>query len=298
VIRRIVKIIVGFFLAVGLAIGGLTAAWLHGMKVPFASGATWMTVTKLSIADNGGLPPGNFNILFIGSDFRPGVGGARGDALHLISVNPSLHAATILDIPRDTCFNGDKINAANAGTTGNPVGQAQAVSSLTGIPINYIVEVDFDGFTSIIDGIGGIDVNVPTQMHDSYSGAYFSPGTIHMSGDQALRFSRDRHDFPSSDLVRTMNQGSLLLDALRDMQKSASSASGEFNLLALLGRHAQINGIGLKDLYRLGRVADKIDSNKVRNIEVPTNGGNCLSLAGSAQGLFADIRDDGVLETH
>src|SRR5262249_7825162 len=161
----------------------------------------------------------------------------------------------------------DKINAANAGPTGNPLGQAQAVSSLTGIPINYVIEVDFDGFTSIIDGIGGITVNVPTPMHDSYSGAYFSPGPVHMSGDQALRFSRDRHDFPSSDLVRTMNQGALLLDALHDMQRSATNASGEFNLLALLGRHAQIKGIGLKDLYRLGRVAGKLDANKVRNVE-------------------------------
>src|SRR5690348_13569269 len=139
-----------------------------------------MQVTKLSVADNGGAPDGNFFILFIGSDFRPGVGGARGDALHLIGINPTQHAATILDIPRDTCYSGDKINAANVGPNGNPRGQANAVTGLTGIPINYVVEVNFDGFTSLIDGIGGITVNVPTQMHDSYSGAYFSPGPIHM----------------------------------------------------------------------------------------------------------------------
>jgi LCP family protein required for cell wall assembly len=298
VIRRIVKIVIGFFAAVALAIGGLTAAWLHGIKVPLASGATWMSVTKLAVADNGAGPSGNFTILFIGSDFRPGVGGARGDALHLISINPSLHAGTILDIPRDTCFNGDKINAANVGPNGNPMGQAQAVSTLTGIPINYVIEANFAGFTSLINDVGGITVNVPTQMHDTYSGAYFSPGPTHMNGDQALAFSRDRHDFPSSDLVRTMNQGSLLLDALKDLQHSADSAPGEFRALASLGRHTQIQGIGLKDLYRLGRVADKLDASKIRNIEFPTGGGNCLSTAGSAGSLMADIRDDGVLESH
>src|SRR5690348_17360701 len=122
-----------------------------------------MQVTKLSVADNGGAPDGNFFILFVGSDFRPGVGGARGDALHLIGVNPSQHAATILDVPRDTCFNGDKINAANS--RGGPRGQADAVSSLTGgTPISWVIEVDFDGFTKIVDGMGGITVNVPTQM--------------------------------------------------------------------------------------------------------------------------------------
>jgi polyisoprenyl-teichoic acid--peptidoglycan teichoic acid transferase len=300
VTRRIVKIAVGIVVALGLAIGGLTSAWLAGMKVPIASGATWLKVTKLSTADDAGAPNGTFFILLVGSDLRPGVGGARGDALHLVGINPSKNTATMIDVPRDTCYAGDKINAQNAtpSGTGDPRKQADAISQLVGVPISWVIEVDFAGFTGIIDGMGGLTVNVPTQMHDSYSGAYFNPGVQHMDGNQALAFARDRHDFPSSDLVRTVNQGSLLLNAMADMQQKASGAGGEFKLLALLGAHAQLDGVGLTDLYRLGRIAHRIDASKVRNVVVPTAGGNCLSLAGSASSLFADFRDDAILETH
>ena len=156
----------------------------------------------------------------------------------------------MIDIPRDTCWQGDKINVGN---TQGPRAQADDVGGLLGVNISYVVDVDFAGFIGLVDGVGGLPVNVPTAMHDSYSGAYFTPGIHHMNGLEALAFSRDRHDFPQSDIVRTSNQGLLILDAMRDLDKKMQSASGEFQLLALLGQHAQLDGIGIRDLYRLGR---------------------------------------------
>ena len=78
----------------------------------------------------------------------------------------------------------------------------------------------------MVDGVGGVNVNVPMDMHDAYSGAYFTKGMHHMNGEQALAFSRNRHDFPTSDLVRTSNQGSLILDAMRQLDKQSQSAAG------------------------------------------------------------------------
>src|SRR5689334_23023786 len=215
-----------------LAIGGLFAAWMAGIHVPVASGATYLRVAKvqpLATANRAsGTPTGHFFILLVGNDSRPGVGGARGDALHVLGVNPRLHKASMIDIPRDTCYNGDKINVGN---TQGPRQQANDVSGLLGgVPISYVVDVDFAGFTGLVDGIGGVDVNVPTQMHDTYSGAYFSPGLQHMNGGQALSFSRDRHDFPSSDIIRTHNQGLLILDAMRQLRAKMQNAPGEFRL--------------------------------------------------------------------
>jgi LCP family protein required for cell wall assembly len=199
----------------------------------------------------------------------------------------------MLDIPRDTCWNGDKINAGN---TKGPRQQAIDVGGLVGVNVSYVVDVDFAGFTSLVDGVGGVDVNVPTQMHDSYSGAYFQPGLQHMTGDQALRFSRDRHDFPQSDIIRTHNQGILILDAMSGLRKKMQSAAGEFQMLALLGRHAQLDGIGVNDLYKLGRVAFSLDPSKIQNITIPIENGQCLPLGSGASSLFADFRDDGVVE--
>jgi LCP family protein required for cell wall assembly len=288
-----------FITALVFACGGIVAAWMAGYHVPLASGTTYLRVAKIAPLSGAnraaGTPNGPFFILLVGNDDRPGVGGARGDALHLVGVNPAKHRASMIDIPRDTCWQGDKINVGN---TRGPRGQAQAVGGLTGVNIAYVVDVNFAGFLGLVDGIGGIDVNVPTQMHDAYSGAYFSPGVHHMNGTQALSFSRDRHDFPQSDIIRTNNQGRLILDALRQVKKKMQNAPSEFKMLALLGRHAQLDGLGIKDLYRLGRVAFTLDPNVVENVTLPVTNGGCLGLAGSASGLFADLRDDGILETH
>ena len=295
--KRILLAIGGATTAVVVACVGISAAWLAGVHVPLASGATYLTVAKvapISAADSvGGAPDSHFFILLVGNDSRPGVGGARGDALHVLGVNPLLHKASMIDIPRDTCWNGDKINVGN---TQGPRQQAADVGGLLGVPISYVVDVDFAGFTGLVDGVGGVDVDVPTQMHDSYSGAYFSPGMQHMTGGQALSFSRDRHDFPTSDIVRTHNQGILILDAMRQLRAKMQNAPGEFRLLALLGRHAQLDGIGMKDLYRLGRVAFSLNPDQIANITIPWTNGGCLGLGAGASSLFADFRDDGIVE--
>jgi LCP family protein required for cell wall assembly len=298
-VRRVLMALGALVIASLLAIGGMFAAWIAGVRLPIASGVTYMTIAKISpsmSADRvSGAPNGVFFILLVGNDSRPGVGGSRGDALHLLAVNPAKKAASMLDIPRDTCWNGDKINAGN---TQGPRAQANDVGGLIGLNVNYVVDVDFAGFTGLVDGVGGVNVNVPMEMHDVNSGAYFKPGLQHLSGDQALRFSRDRHDFPTSDLVRTHNQGILILDALRQLQKQSQSAAGEFKLLALLGRHAQLDGIGVADLYKLGRIAFSLNADQVKHVVIPVTNGQCLGLGPGAAGLFADFKDDGILESH
>jgi hypothetical protein len=113
-----------------------------------------------------------------------------------------------------------------------------------------------------------------------------------------LSFSRDRHDFPSSDIIRTNNQGSLILDAMRQLGKQSQNAAGEFKLLALLGRHAQLDGIGVKDLYKLGRLAFSLNPDQIKNVTIPISNGGCLGLSGAAPGLFGDFADDATLQSH
>jgi LCP family protein required for cell wall assembly len=300
--QRVKRALIGsaaLVLVVTVGIAALGAAWLAGYKVPLATGATYMRVEKLGNsqqADAATGPTAPFFILLVGNDDRPGVGGSRGDALHLIGVNPKLHKATMLDIPRDTCWNGDKINAANA--EGGAPAQADAVGGLVGVHVSYAVDVNFDGFTSMVDAVGGFPMYVPFEMHDSYSGAYFHPGIQHMTGDLALRFSRDRHDFPQSDIIRTNNQGLLILAGIAQMQKTAQSAAGEFHLITLLYQHAQLDNLGVTDLFRLGRVVQDIPIANIRNVTIPIVGGNCLPLGNDAAGFFADFRDDAILESH
>jgi LCP family protein required for cell wall assembly len=295
---RVLTIGVG---VISLAFAGLVTLWLHGVRIPIASGKTVIKIQRLSSANFEGEPGGTQFILLIGSDLRPGVGGSRADAIHVLAVNPKLHKGTVINIPRDTCaaipgYGTTKVNAANA--YGGPPLTAQVVGQMLGVHLSYSVLVDFAGFTALINGVGGVTVNIPFRMDDKDSGAHVQPGTYHLDGGASLAYSRDRHDFPRGDVTRTENQATLILAAFGQLRARASTPAGAFRLLSLLGTNASITGVSLNDLYRLGRLAQSTDVHNIRNMTIPVGGGSCLPLLGSAPGVFADFADDGVLETH
>jgi LCP family protein required for cell wall assembly len=284
-----------------LAFAGLVTAWIHGVRLPIASGRSVIKLQKVASANYEGEPDGTQFILLIGSDLRPGVGGSRGDALHVLAVNPRLHKGTLLNIPRDTCaaipgYGVTKINAANV--YGGPELQAKVIDQLLGINITYSVLVDFAGFGAIVNGVGGVTIQVTTTMNDTNSGAYFVPGPYHVDGGGALAYSRDRDDFPRGDITRTANQAALILDAMAQLRDRANTPSGAFHLLTLLGANATLTGVSLNDLYRLGRLSQTVNPANIRNYTIPVGSGFCLPLLSSAPSAFADFADDGVLETH
>ncbi len=299
----LVTTIVTVPLVVALAVAGSFALWLGGVRVPFASGAVWFQVTKTATADYSPAPNQPVFLLALGNDGRPGDTSTRGDAIHLIGVNPTLHQATILDFPRDTGLpipgHGlDKVNAAHV--FGGVRLQAQTLANAVGVQVPYAIDTNFPGFISMVDEMGGLQVTVPEKMHDSYSGAEFDPGPQHLNGQQALAFARNRHQFPTGDLKRSENQGYLILSALTQLRAANTGPVGTLSLLADLGRHTQLDGIGLRDLYDLARLGLSIDPTKVRNVVVPvvSGTGTRLQLGPGAQSLFADFADDGVLQSH
>ena len=287
-------------LAATMSLTALGGAWLAGWRIPGASGATWVKVTHLRASYNGNTA-GPIFVMLVGSDLRDGVGGARGDALHILGINPELHAATILDIPRDTCatFGGHtrKINEANS--NGGPAAQAKAVSDLTGVPLDYAVEVDFSGFKELVKSVGGLNINIPMRMHDDYSGAFFEPGYQHLDESGALAFSRNRHDFARSDIQRTWNQGYLLIAAVQQLQQQYKTMSGKFEIASMLVQHAQLSGLGISDLVRFGALANKVPAANIKNIEIPVTGGNCLGVSsGAAAALYRDFKDNARLDSY
>jgi polyisoprenyl-teichoic acid--peptidoglycan teichoic acid transferase len=302
--RSILFVFLGPPLCGLLAAALVSAAWLVADRPELAAGKTWLKVEGTGEVHYSGSPTQPVFFLAVGNDGRTGETVVRGDALHLIGVNPAQGSATILDFPRDLGVplpghGNDKITHALA--YGGLKLMAPVVSQLVGVDIPYAVTTNFDGFIAMVDEVGGIDINIPTPMHDSYSGAYFDPGPHHLTGDEALRFSRDRHDFPLDDIKRTENQGLLIISALDTLRRQNPGAAGTLRFLATVGRHVELQGAGLSDLYRLGRLALSIDPTKIRNVVVPTldvKGTTVLGLDPAARGLFADFADDAVLETH
>jgi LCP family protein required for cell wall assembly len=243
-------------------------------------------------------------ILAIGDDGRVGVGGHRADALHLIGVNPQAGRATMLNFPRDTWVNipghgQQRINAALE--FGGTALQARTVSEFTGVPIAFTVTTNFDGLIGMVNDLGGVEVDVPQAMNDHNSGAVFPQGRVHMDGHQALAFSRNRH-IGSGDLTRTHNQGVLILSALAKL-RGQPGATGVVRNMQVLLRHARAEGVSPLDLYRLGRLGLSIDPANVANVVMPARTGQVGAASvvfptPAAEGLFADFRDDAILQSH
>ncbi|MFL6244353.1 MAG: LCP family protein [Acidimicrobiia bacterium] len=277
------------------------AAWV-GVGLPLAKGETWFTIQQVppvaGASFTSGQPDQLQFFLVVGNDSRDPNGVGLGDAIHVIAVNPGAKAASIIDIPRDTDVGGGKINSilANGGLSQF----TQTISNFVGVPIKFSITTNFAGFTDMVDEFGGIDVNVQEPMHDVDSGADFDPGVQKLNGPGALAFSRDRHSFSAGDISRTANQGYLIISALQNVQQRAVGAGGVLNLLGNLGRHVQMENVSFQDLYRLSRLVLTIDPANIKNVVIPTGGGSGTNLTPGAgiDSLFADFRDDGVLQSH
>lgn len=294
-------------ITLGLSSIAFLSAVTHG-QISLASGKNKISITSRNInnikanSKNGVNLPVPFDVFFmlvIGNDERPGVGGARADAIHLFGINPKEKKVSIINFPRDTNVaipghGKDKINAANA--YGGSELTTQTVEQLTGVKISYVLETNFAGFTGLIDELGGLDVTIEQRMQDSNSGSDFSPGTIHMGGASALAFSRDRHSFAIGDLQRSQNQGQLLIYALREMQNVKSSTTNKFEAAYAISKNIKLTNLSLSDLFYLMELANEINIENISNITVPWAGSN--TLAPRATDLFNDFKDNAIIDTY
>ena len=167
--------------------------------------------------------------LAIGYDHRAGIesaGPSRSDTLMLIRADPAAKAISLLSFPRDLivpiyCGSSpsdrvghvvatDRINAAYA--ICGPKGTVLTVRHLTGLPLNYVITVNFHGFKEVVDKLGGVWMDVDRRYYNKntglasndYANINLQPGYQLLSGEQALDFVRFRHT--DSDLYRLARQ--------------------------------------------------------------------------------------------
>ncbi len=297
----LVRLLIAVPLTGLLLAGTLAAGWLALGSPQPASATTWFTVHRVgSGASFTDAPTAPFYVLVLGNDARTNAEPGLGDAMHVVGVNPATGDASILDIPRDTeAPSGGKINAFHA--SGGLPATAQQLNRMMGIDIAYAITTNFPGFIDMVDEIGGVDLTVTEPMHDFDSGTDFDPGTYRMSGESLLAYSRDRKSYPAEgDRQRTVNQGKAIVAALATLRAKNPGAAGTAKLVATLARHVKTDGMDLAQLYDLGRLALTLDPARVKNVLLPTGagGGTNLALAAGAQDLFADFRDDAILQNH
>ncbi len=180
-----------------------------------------------------------------------------GDTVILITFNPKTLNATILSIPRDTyvpiaCAG----NALSKITHANPYGSEcvkETVENFTGINVDYYAKMNFKGVITLVDALGGIDVDVPYALCESNQYRSFADGNVitvekgwqHLNGVQALALARNRKVIEwcgehysqgeRNDFVRGQNQ-QLVIKGIINSAKNIRTADQFYKVLDAVGK--------------------------------------------------------------
>ncbi|WP_368243735.1 MULTISPECIES: LCP family glycopolymer transferase [Enterococcus] len=152
----------------------------------------------------------SFSVLLMGIDTGDlgRVDQGRSDTMMVATVSPEDQQTTIVSIARDTYVDivghgtKDKINHAYA--FGGPAMSMDTVQKYLDIPVDHYISINMAGLKELVDAVGGIEVNNDlTFSQDNYD---FTIGKITLDGDQALAYSRMRHEDPNGDYGRQERQ--------------------------------------------------------------------------------------------
>ena len=152
---------------------------------------------------------------------------ARSDVNILAVVNPQTKQVALINTPRDYYVDlagtNSKDKLTHAGLYGVETSMA-TLGNLYGVNVDQYLRINFAGFISIIDAVGGVDVYSDQAFTSVGSPGYYDPTTFaegwnHLDGKSALAFARERHAFASGDIQRGINQMKVI-DAMMNKIKS------------------------------------------------------------------------------
>lgn len=178
-----------------------------------------------------------FSVLLLGVDEREGDRG-RSDTMVVLTVNPDQETTKMVSIPRDTYTEivgrgtMDKINHAYA--FGGIEMSMDSVENLLDIPIDYVVQVNMEGFKDIVDAVDGVTVNSPMAFDG------FSAGEIHLDGDEALAYVQMRKQDPRGDFGRQDRQKQVIQGIMRE-GASVNSLVNYGDIFRALGTNVRTN---------------------------------------------------------
>jgi polyisoprenyl-teichoic acid--peptidoglycan teichoic acid transferase len=220
---------------------------------------------------------GALNYVLLGSDSRdPGnESNGRSDTIMLVHLNAKRTKAYIVSFPRDMYVNipgygKNKINAAFA--FGGPPLAVRTLENLTGVGMDHVVLIDFEGFIRLTDDLHGVTVTNKTAF--SSHGFHYAKGKITIAGEQALWFVRERHQLPGGDLARAENQRNVI-KAILDKGLSAeviSDPATSINFIANVAKHLTVdNGLSDSEIRRTA-LSLRLTGKDIALLQAPISG--------------------------
>ncbi|ARW00474.1 LCP family protein [Bacillus subtilis] len=202
----------------------------------------------------------SFTVLLLGIDSRNSKGetvdDARSDANVLVTFNRKNKSATMLSIPRDSYVNipgygYDKFTHAHA--YGGVKLSAKTVENLLDIPVDYVIESNFDAFKDVVDELNGVSINVESEKivnqikKDTKGKVILKTGVQTLNGEEALAYVRTRK--ADTDFQRGQRQMEVL-NAIIKKSKSLSSIPAYDDIVDSLGENLKMN-LSLNDAIGL-----------------------------------------------
>lgn len=287
--RRIRRVLLALLLLAVIATGVLAyRVWSFGSAI--STQAPISTQTRYMSGDE------RVNLLIMGYGGGTHPGANLTDSMLVLSINLKDNATTLISVPRDLwvqvppgsgnyaklntayqdgLFNG--YNGLGAGATAGGAEAARKVSDVLGMPVNYWMTINFNGFRALVDALGGVDINVPVgwsakyplsddQMHPpGYQKVVFKAGWQRMNGERAIEYARARYitspASEGSDFARSARQ-QVLLHAIVDRARSIGALPGLLGAMDALQQTIYTN-LSLADLVAL---TDKADVNHAARI--------------------------------
>ncbi|WP_018654686.1 LCP family protein [Actinomadura flavalba] len=233
---------------------------------------------------------GTENWLLVGSDTRAKAattgggeavwkpGAQRSDTIMLLHLPADRKKAYVISFPRDSWvqvrdYGPSKINAAFS--YGGPPLLTETVESLTGIRVDHFGAIDFNGFKSMTDALGGVEVTIKEDVYDPARKTAWTAGKHKLNGEDALNFVRQRYNLPNGDFDRIKRQQAFL-GALAKKAADGGTVSNPLKLNRFLSAFTKSisvdSGVKTGDLRSLAFSLRGIRSSDVVFLTVPNKG--------------------------
>ncbi|MHA6481960.1 LCP family protein [Paenibacillus sp. strain BS8-2] len=252
----------------------------------------------------------DFYALVIGLDYRGNHNAFLTDSMMVLHIIPKESMVKMLSIPRDLLVENSRGNTVKINTlfgegyslyrdkaeddpsiltgdtvqlgtikldkailSGSMANTRDKIQSLLKIDIDQTVLVNFSTLTSLVDEVGGIEIDVKRSMKYRPTSLYLEPGLQVLNGEDALGYARFREDdrghrYYASDFERGLHQQEVV-KALVEKIRSWGNMTKAHNLLDIVSDNVKTD-ITYTDLYELiTKYYDKFNGDSLKSISFP-----------------------------
>lgn len=340
------KLLLGLLFVTVFLIGAFGSYFFFKFSKVFVKKANTTSLNPTASPTPSFDPHTPYNVLLLGYGGEGHEGGNLTDTMIVANINPADKTIALISIPRDLWIplpiqgettQGSKINAAYAiglddthytqkkpeftGPAGGGELAKYAAGIVTGLPINYFVSVDFQGFKDTIDILGGIEVDVPMTFDDyfypvagkenescgksgqeiqalsatmsgfllekeftcRYEHIHFDKALVHMDGETTLKFVRSRHsDEYGGDFARSEKQYAVLA-GVKDKVISLGAVAKAGPIFEKLVDSVRTD-LNPADIKNILETSQELSGYKIKTIHLTED--NVLKSSTSSEGAY------------